>query len=52
VASGAPLFGRQTDVPAWKDYPLREGRVILGETEVTETDVKLPAENARDAKAK
>jgi hypothetical protein len=44
VATGASLFGRQTDVPTWKSYPLREGRVDLGELQVLDRDVKTKPE--------
>lgn len=44
VAAGAPLFGRQTDVPRWADFPVRDGKVILGDLKVIDFDVKLPAE--------
>ena len=44
ITAGASVFGRQTDVPRWADFPLRDGKVILGELKVIETDVKVPAE--------
>lgn len=44
VTAGAPVFGRQTDVPRWTDFPMRDGKVILRDFKVTESDVKLPAE--------
>lgn len=53
IAAGAPLFGRQTEVPTWTPQPLREGRATPGELKVVEGDVKLPAgEKAKDTKAK
>lgn len=52
VVAGAPLFGRQTEAPAWKEYPVRGGRVELGELKVLDSDAKLPAESAKDKKPK
>lgn len=52
VATGASLFGRQTDAPDWKQYPVREGRVEMGELEVLDSDVNLPAEGARNSRVK
>lgn len=42
VTAGAPLFGRQTDLPRWTYYPVREGRVILHEPVYPDFD-KAPA---------
>jgi hypothetical protein len=47
VLTGASLFGRQTDVPKWKAYPVREGRVDLGELEVLDRDVKVTPEKKK-----
>jgi hypothetical protein len=44
VATGASLFGRESGLPTWKAYPVREGRVDLGELQVLDTDVKVPLE--------
>ena len=44
VATGASLFGRQTDVPTWKSYAVREGRVDLGELKVLDGDVEATPE--------
>lgn len=44
VATGASLFGRQTELPTWKEYPVREGRVEMGDIKVLDSDVKVPAE--------
>jgi hypothetical protein len=44
VTTGASLFGRESDLPTWKAYPVREGRVDLGELQVLDADVKVPAE--------
>lgn len=44
VATGVSLFGRQADLPAWKEYPVREGRVDLGELQVLDSDVEVPVE--------
>lgn len=52
VAAGAPLFGRQTEAPAWKEYPVREGRVVLGDLKVLESEVKLPAKTAPESESK
>lgn len=43
VAGGAPLFGRQSDVPKWTDLRVRDGKVIMPDAVVIEPDVKLPA---------
>ena len=40
VATSTSLFGRQTEVPIWKSYPVREGHVDLGELKVLDRDVK------------
>ncbi len=51
VATGAPLFGRQTELPTWRELPVREGRVEMGDIKVIETDVKPAPPEANDAKA-
>jgi hypothetical protein len=52
VTAGAPLFGRQTDAPAWREFPLRDGRVDLGELKVLEADVPTTSEKTGHEKAK
>lgn len=52
VTAGAPLFGRQTEAPVWREFPVREGRVELGALKVIDSDAKLPAETTKDAKKK
>lgn len=52
VIAGAPLFGRQTELPAWREFPVREGRVDLGEFKVLESGVSLPAPDATAGKAR
>ncbi len=49
VSAGTPLFGRQTDVPTWQDFRVREGRVELGDLKVIETDVKPAPPESQDA---
>lgn len=44
VATGASLFGRESDLPTWKTFPVRAGRVDLGELQVLDSDVKVPVE--------
>jgi hypothetical protein len=44
VTTGASLFGRQTDVPTWKAYPVRAGRVDLGELKVLDQDANTTDE--------
>jgi len=51
VMSGSALFGRQTDVPAWREFRVRDGHVELGELKIIETDVKPAPPEANDAKA-
>lgn len=31
VAAGAPLFGRQSDIPKWTKFAVRDGKVIIGD---------------------
>lgn len=52
VTAGTPLFGRQSDVPTWQEFRVREGRVEMGDIKVIDADVKVPAEEAKDTKAK
>ena len=42
VTTGASLFGRDSNLPTWKAYPVREGRIDLGELKVLDSDVKVP----------
>lgn len=42
LAAGAPHFGRETGLPAWKTFPIREGKVILHELQVLDSAVTLP----------
>ena len=43
VSGGAPLFGRETKLPQWTSYPVREGRVIIGEAVTKDLDSASPA---------
>jgi hypothetical protein len=52
VTAGTPLFGRQSDVPTWQDFKVREGRVEMGDIKVIDSDVRMPEKNAKDANAK
>jgi hypothetical protein len=52
VTAGTPLFGRQSDVPTWQEFRVREGRVEMGDLKIIDSDVKAPAKGAKDAKAK
>lgn len=52
VAGGASLFGRQTDVPTWQNFRVREGRVEMGDSKVVDPDVKLPKEEIKKTKEK
>ncbi|HEY8993716.1 MAG TPA: hypothetical protein VIM71_03445, partial [Lacunisphaera sp.] len=52
VAAGAPLFGRQSEAPAWKEYRVRDGRVEMGDIKVIDPDAKLPAEKPAEPQAK
>ena len=39
VAAGTALFGRQTDVPTWREFRVRDGTVKLGPLEIKDGDV-------------
>jgi len=52
VTTGAPLFGRQSEAPAWKEYPVRDGRVEMDDLKVIDSDAKLPAEKPAASRAK
>lgn len=49
VNGGAPLFGRETRLPQWTSYPVREGRVIIGEAVTKDLEVAKPAGAAAGA---
>lgn len=46
VNGGAPLFGRETKLPQWTSYPVREGRVIIGEAVTKDLETAKPADAA------
>ena len=40
VAGGSALFGRETDVPEWREFRVRDGTIKLGPLEIKDGDVR------------
>jgi hypothetical protein len=50
VTSGAALFGRQTDAPAWSEHRVREGRVEMGDIKIIDPDVGPSPSEPKDTR--